>query len=94
MGDGDESGDGRMSQVRANKAQGKAASSMLRQATAVSRADRLVESMVDGAFKVHNGRSWVLVRPTLRMVSLGIRFGDRVKTRTVGSMNKKTTKGR
>ena len=68
-----------------NKVVGKDGSAQI----VVKRSDMIDRNCVGLTFKVHNGRGYSLVRPTLNMVSLGLKFGELVNTRVYGMSSKK-----
>jgi len=87
-----------MAQVRGGSSKGgRSAAKVARMAarnsaTRVHRAQLITESLVDKPCKVHNGRSYVLVRPTREMVRCHLKFGEFAKTRTYRLPVKKTDK--
>lgn len=57
-----------------------------------ARSAKVDESCVGKSFKVHNGRGFTTIRPTVNMIPLGRKFGELVSTRVFGGHAKKMTK--
>lgn len=87
-----------MAQVRGSNSKGGLSAAKVARLAArstamrVHRSDRITAALVDKPCKVHNGRGYVLVRPTSDMVRCGLKFGEFAKTRVNRPPVKKVVK--